>query len=76
MTSRAERAITYAMILIFSAAALYPLLSILFLALHENTDLVTGFVWPDKLDFDVVQERLDEGGFANGYSRARSSLSR
>ena len=67
MTSRTERGITYAMILIFSAAALYPLLSILFLALHEQSDLVSGFVWPDKFDLSSFKNAWTEGGFANGY---------
>ena len=45
---RFERAITYAVLAVFAVGAIYPVLSILFLALHTKNDLVTGFALADR----------------------------
>ena len=41
--ARAERAVTYTVLSLFAVGAIYPVVSILFLALHTKNDLVTGF---------------------------------
>ena len=38
------------MLCAFAVLALYPILSILFLALHRKEDLVTGFALPNSID--------------------------
>ena len=49
MTARLDRYTTYVVLVGFSLLALYPMLSILFLALHKKSDLVTGFSFPTTL---------------------------
>ena len=44
-TGYLERIGTYGVLTLFSVLAIYPILSILFLALHRKTDLVTGFAF-------------------------------
>ena len=63
MTTRLERATTYAVLLTFSLLALYPLISILFLAFHKKSDLVTGFALPTTFSLDTFREAWSEGGF-------------
>jgi raffinose/stachyose/melibiose transport system permease protein len=65
--SRLERTGSYAMILLFSAGAVYPLLSILFLSLHRQSDLVTGFALPHSLNFSSFRSAWTEGSFTTGY---------
>ncbi len=64
---RLERAGTYAVLLAFSALAIYPVLSILFLALHKKTDLVTGFAFPTRLELSSFRAAWTEGRFATGF---------
>ena len=45
---------------------IYPMLSIVLLAFHKRSDLVTGFSIPDSLDFDTFQQAWEEGGFDRG----------
>jgi ABC-type glycerol-3-phosphate transport system permease component len=45
-----ERIGAYTVLTLFSVLAIYPVLSIVFLALHRKTDLVTGFAFPTRLD--------------------------
>ena len=71
MTNRFDRTLSYGLILIFSAAAVYPMLSILFLALHKQTDLVTGFALPSKLNLSSFKAAWTQASFATGY---KSSL--
>ena len=47
MTARLDRYTTYVVLIGFSLLAIYPMLSILFLAFHKKSDLVTGFSLPD-----------------------------
>jgi len=59
--STLERTTTYVILSVFSLAVLYPIISILFLALHRKEDLVTGFAIPNRIDlhsFSVAAESL------------------
>jgi raffinose/stachyose/melibiose transport system permease protein len=64
--ARREQLLSYAILVTFSVIALYPILSILLLALHERSDLVTGFAIPDSLDFGTFRTAWDEGGLGRG----------
>jgi raffinose/stachyose/melibiose transport system permease protein len=66
VTSRLDRYSTYAALAAFSALALYPLLSILFLAFHKKTDNVTGFSLPTTISIRTFTDAWSEGGFAQG----------
>ena len=46
--------------------ALYPMLSILFLAFHKKTDLVTGFSFPTTFSLAPFMDAWNEGGFGKG----------
>ena len=46
VNSRLERVVTYSCSIAFTMVVIYPILSIVFLALHQKTDLVTGFAFP------------------------------
>jgi raffinose/stachyose/melibiose transport system permease protein len=65
--TRAERALTYAVLVVFAVGAIYPALSILFLGLHTKSDLVTGFAWPTDPKLDSFRAAWNEGGFATGF---------
>jgi raffinose/stachyose/melibiose transport system permease protein len=65
--SRFERAANYGFLLLFSVVAIYPVLSILFLALHKKTDLVTGFAFPSHPDLSSFKAAWTEGHFATGF---------
>ena len=79
---RLDRVGTYLVLCTFSVLALYPVLSILFLALHRKTDLVTGFAFPTRIDLSSFEAAWTEGNFATGFkssfivagSRTRMSL--
>ena len=43
------------------------MLSILFLALHKKTDLVTGFAFPTRIDLSSFEAAWTEGHFATGF---------
>ena len=64
---RYERVATYGILTLFSVAAIYPVLSILLLALHKKTDLVTGFAIPTHLDLSSFKAAWTEGNFATGF---------
>ena len=64
---RFERMATYGFLVLFSVVAIYPVLSIFFLALHKKTDLVTGFAFPTSLDFSSFKAAWTEGKFATGF---------
>jgi len=66
MTSRLDRASTYLVLAAFSALAIYPLLSIVFLAFHKKTDNVTGFSLPSTLSLHTFTAAWSEGDFAKG----------
>jgi raffinose/stachyose/melibiose transport system permease protein len=64
---RFERTATYGFLVLFSVLAIYPVLSIFFLALHKKTDLVTGFALPTSLDLSSFKAAWTEGKFATGF---------
>jgi raffinose/stachyose/melibiose transport system permease protein len=69
--SRREQVLSYAVLAGFAVLALYPILSIILLALHRRSDLVTGFAIPDHLSFDTFRQAWELGGFSSGL---RNSL--
>jgi raffinose/stachyose/melibiose transport system permease protein len=69
--SRREQVLSYAVLAAFAVLALYPILSIILLALHRRSDLVTGFAIPDHLSLDTFREAWNLGGFSSGL---RNSL--
>ena len=64
---RIDRLGTYFILCTFSLLALYPVLSILFLALHRKTDLVSGFAFPTRIDLSSFEAAWTEGHFATGF---------
>lgn len=64
---RAERLMSYVVLSAFAVLAIYPVLSILFLALHEKSDLVTGFAFPTSINLSSFQAAWTEGNFATGF---------
>jgi raffinose/stachyose/melibiose transport system permease protein len=66
-SGRLERIGTYSVLTLFSVLAIYPVLSILFLALHRKTDLVTGFAVPTRFDLSSFKAAWTEGKFATGF---------
>ena len=64
---RYERVATYGILTLFSVAAIYPVLSIVLLALHKKTDLVTGFAIPTHIDLSSFKAAWTEGNFATGF---------
>jgi raffinose/stachyose/melibiose transport system permease protein len=69
--ARREQVLSYAVLAGFAVLALYPILSIILLALHRRSDLVTGFAIPDHLSLDTFREAWNLGGFSSGL---RNSL--
>jgi raffinose/stachyose/melibiose transport system permease protein len=66
VTARFDRYTTYVVLVGFSLLAIYPMISILFLALHRKDDLVTGFSLPTTFSLDTFTSAWEEGGFAQG----------
>jgi raffinose/stachyose/melibiose transport system permease protein len=66
IATRLNRFTTYVVLLAFAATALYPLISIVFLAFHKKTDLVTGFSLPTTFSPRTFIDAWNEGGFAQG----------
>ena len=66
MTARVDRYTTYFVLVGFVLLALYPMISILFLAFHKKTDLVTGFSLPTSFSLDTFTSAWEEGGFSQG----------
>ena len=64
---RLERIGSYGVLAAFALLAIYPILSILFLALHRKTDLVTGFAFPIRPDLSSFRAAWTEGNFATGF---------
>jgi raffinose/stachyose/melibiose transport system permease protein len=64
--ARREQLLSYTVLGIFAVVALYPILSIVMLAFHERSDLVTGFALPDNLSFGTFKEAWELGGFDRG----------
>lgn len=65
-TSRREQILSYAVLSVFAVVAIYPILSIILLALHRRSDLVTGFSIPDHLSFKTFETAWSQGGFGRG----------
>jgi raffinose/stachyose/melibiose transport system permease protein len=65
-TSRREQILSYAVLSVFAVVAIYPILSIVLLALHKRSDLVTGFSIPDHLSFKTFETAWSQGGFGRG----------
>ena len=66
MTARLDRYTTYFVLIGFSLLAIYPMLSILFLAFHRKSDLVTGFSLHD--DRGTAVRNGQEGFEFFGYA--------
>jgi raffinose/stachyose/melibiose transport system permease protein len=69
--ARREQLLSYAVLGVFSVIAFYPILSIVLLAMHQRSDLVTGFSLPDSLDFSTFSAAWEEGALGTGL---RNSL--
>jgi raffinose/stachyose/melibiose transport system permease protein len=66
VTGKIDRYVTYIVLIGFSLLAIYPMLSILFLAFHKKSDLVTGFSLPTTFSLQTFIDAWNEGGFAQG----------
>jgi raffinose/stachyose/melibiose transport system permease protein len=64
--ARREQLLSYVVLGAFVVIVLYPILSILLLAFHERSDVITGFSIPHSLDFSAFNQAWDEGGFNRG----------
>jgi raffinose/stachyose/melibiose transport system permease protein len=64
--TRREQLLSYAVLCVFCVLVIYPVLSIIFLAFHKQSDLVTGFAIPRSLDFSTFQQAWEQGGFDRG----------
>jgi raffinose/stachyose/melibiose transport system permease protein len=64
--ARREQLLSYAVLGVFCVVAFYPILSILFLALHERSDLVTGLAIPDSLNLSTFRDAWELGDFDRG----------
>jgi raffinose/stachyose/melibiose transport system permease protein len=70
MTARRDQVLSYAVLGVFAVIALYPILSIVLLAFHRRSDLVTGFSIPDRLSFDTFSRAWEAGGFDSGLTNS------
>jgi raffinose/stachyose/melibiose transport system permease protein len=66
MTGRFDRYTTYLVLVGFALLAIYPMLSILFLAFHRKSDLVTGCSLPTTFSLQTFVAAWNEGGFGQG----------
>jgi len=64
--ARREQFLSYAILIVFSIIALYPVFTIILLALHDRSDLVTGLSIPDSLDLGTIKTAWEEGQFGRG----------
>jgi raffinose/stachyose/melibiose transport system permease protein len=64
--TKREQLLSYTVLGIFAVVAIYPILSIVLLAFHDRSDLVTGFALPDNLSFGTFKEAWELGGFDRG----------
>ena len=65
-TTTFERTVTYVALTAFAFLAIYPVLSIVFLAFHKKSDLVTGFALPTTFNLDTFRSAWDLGNFEHG----------
>jgi raffinose/stachyose/melibiose transport system permease protein len=66
VTGKLDRYTTYVVLIGFSLIAIYPMLSILFLAFHKKSDLVTGFSLPNTFSLQTFIDAWNEGNFGQG----------
>ncbi len=66
--SRAERRSIHTVLWIATAIALYPLLSIVLLALNEPGERVSGFTIPSTVSFENFQVAWERGGFGSALT--------
>jgi raffinose/stachyose/melibiose transport system permease protein len=64
--ARREQLLSYVVLGVFAVIAIYPVLSIVLLAMHKRSDLVTGFAIPDSLNFGTFKDAWELGGFDRG----------
>jgi raffinose/stachyose/melibiose transport system permease protein len=64
--SRREQVVSYVVLGVFAIVAIYPILSIVVLAFHKRSDLVTGFDIPDHLSFSTFETAWSQGQFGRG----------
>src|SRR5438093_10660365 len=64
---RLERLGSYSVLTLFVLPAIYPVLSMLFLALHRKTDLVTGFAFPTHRALSSCRAAWTAGRFGTGF---------
>lgn len=64
MSSTFERVATHALLIVFAVVAVYPLVSIVLLALSPSSDIITGFHIPSEPTLDNLAHAWDEGRFA------------
>jgi raffinose/stachyose/melibiose transport system permease protein len=63
VSSSFERVATHALLIVFAIVAVYPLVSIVLLALSPASDIVTGFHVPSAPTLDNLSRAWDEGRF-------------
>lgn len=61
MAARWESFVSYALVIAFSAFALYPLIAIILLAFHPPSAIVAGFSIPDRPSLESFSEVWDAG---------------
>lgn len=64
MISRRERALSYAILIVFAALATLPLIGVLASALAPRSQSSASFSWPDRLDWSNFSAAWAEGHFA------------
>jgi raffinose/stachyose/melibiose transport system permease protein len=64
--ARREQLLSYGVLILFSIVAIYPIISIVLLAMHERSDLVTGLSIPDSLNFGTFSDAWSEGALGTG----------
>ena len=64
--ARREQIFSYVVLGVFSIVVLYPIMSIVLLAFHKRSDLVTGFSIPHTWSLESFRTAWDEGNFDRG----------
>jgi raffinose/stachyose/melibiose transport system permease protein len=65
-TARREQLLNYAILAVFSLIVLYPILTIVLLALRRTSDLATGLSVPHPFSFQSFSRAWTDGGFDRG----------
>src|SRR5262249_3136009 len=66
IATRFNKFTTYVVLVAFAFAALYPLISIIFLPFHRKNDLVTGFSLPSTFSLQTFIDAWNQGSFGQG----------